>query len=170
MKLMIWFLLILSALIVLNFTHNIYLNIFTHSLPSGIYFRIKGIPQRNDYAATCLTSEIAKYGINRGYLAQGNCETGTVLVLKMIKGIPGDRFMVKDEFLEVNGDSYRIINNDSSGRVLKSFYDRKESVIEKDKYILLSDFVPNSWDSRYWGPVSIEFLLKPFWIIDYAKK
>jgi type IV secretory pathway protease TraF len=132
--------------------------------------KIKGIPQRGEYAASCLTEEIARYGIDRRYLEQGNCDTGTVRVLKMIKGIPGDHFIVKNGFLRLNGYSYHIMDKDSSGRTLKLFYNRKEGVLDKGKYILLSDFVNNSWDSRYWGAVNIQFLLKPLCIIDNVKK
>ncbi len=164
-----WLLLILFGLIILNFTRIIYFNIFTHSLPYGIYMKIKGAPQRGDYAASCLTQEIAQYGIARRYLAQGNCATGTVRVLKMIKGLPGDHYVAKNGFLELNGHSYPIMDKDSSGRMLRSFYKQKEGVLDKEKYILLSDFAHNSWDSRYWGPVIIQFLLKPLWIFENVK-
>jgi conjugative transfer signal peptidase TraF len=165
-----WLLLILFGLIILNFTHIFYFNIFTHSLPYGIYMKIKGIPQRGDYVASCLTQEIAQYGIDRRYLAKGNCDTGTVRVLKMIKGLPGDHFVVKNGFLSLNGDSYLIMDKDSSGRTLKVFYKPNEGVIDQGKYILLSDFSKNSWDSRYWGPVTIQFLLKPLWISENVKR
>jgi len=165
-----WLLIVLFGLIVLNFTRTIYFNVFTHSLPYGIYIKVKGAPQRDDYAASCLTPQIAGYGIARRYLAPGGCGTGTVLVLKLIKGIPGDHYMVKDRFLELNGHSYIIINNDSSGRQLKVFYKKKQGVLGQGKYILLSDFVKNSWDSRYWGPVGIQFLLKPLWIFEDVKR
>ena len=164
-----WMLLILLVLIVLNFTHIIYFNIFTHSLPYGIYLKIQGTPREDDYAATCLTVQIAQYGIARGYLAQGNCDTGTVLVLKMIKGLPGDHFVLKNGSLELNGRTYHLMEHDASGRVLKSFYKQNEAVLDKGQYILLSDFAKNSWDSRYWGPVSIQFLLKPLWIFEPYK-
>ncbi len=165
-----WLLLILCGLIILNFTHIVYFNIFTHSLPHGIYIKINGTPKRGDYAASCLTQEIAQYGIDRRYLARGNCDTGTVGVLKMIKGLPGDYFVVKNGFLELNGRSYYIMNLDSFGRILKVFYKQKKGEIDKGKYILLSDFAHNSWDSRYWGPVSIQFLLKPLWIFENVKQ
>jgi len=148
----------------------IFFNIFTHSLPYGIYVRIKGTPQRGDYAASCLTQEIARYGIIRHYLASGNCDTGTVRVLKMIKGLPGDRFVVKNANLELNGYSYHLMDRDSSARALKVFYKQRAGVIKKGQYILLSDFTNYSWDSRYWGPVDIQFLLKPLWILEKVKK
>ena len=165
-----WLLSILSALIVLNLTHIIYFNIFTHSLPYGIYMRINGTPELNDYAATCLTPAMAQYGLSKSYLAPGNCATGTVLVLKKIKGLPGDHFAIKHGVFQINGQSYRIMSKDSSGRPLKIFYKGPEGTIEPGRYILLSDFVKNSWDSRYWGPVNIHFLLKPLWIFENVKR
>ena len=166
MKTLRWLFLALLGLILLNFTHIVYFNIYTHSLPYGIYIKTNGVPQRDEYAASCLTQSIAQYGISRGYLAVGNCKTGTVRVLKIIKGIPGDRFGVKNGFLEINESFYRIMDQDSSGRALAAFYKKKEGVLDKGQYILLSDFAKNSWDSRYWGPVSIDFLVKPLWIFE----
>ncbi len=164
-----WLLAILSALIVLNFTHLIYFNLFTHSLPYGIYMKVEGVPQRGDYAASCLTPQMARYGIARGYLVQGNCPTGSVLVLKKIKGLPGDHFRVRRNFLELKGASYRIMNEDSLLRPLKIFYAPDDNILGKDRYMLISDFKSNSWDSRYWGPVSIQFLLKPLWIFEKSR-
>ena len=164
-----WLLLILIILVTVNFTHSIYFNIFTHSLPYGIYIRVKGIPQKGEYAASCLTEEIARYGISRGYLAKGNCDTGSVLVLKTIEGLPGDHFIVENGVLKINRKKYLIKDKDSIGRDLKVFYQQKEGVLNKDEYILVSDFAQNSWDSRYWGPVAVRFLLKPLWIFESEK-
>ena len=164
MKIRLCLFFISFVLIILNLTHFFYFNIFTHSLPYGIYVRVKKLPQRGDYAASCLTPAIAQYGMSRSYLVPGNCPTGTVLVLKVIKGIPGDHFALKDQSFEINGQSYRVMEHDSQERGLKKFYTKKQAQVEKDRYILISDFVNNSWDSRYWGPVAIEFLLKPLWI------
>lgn len=126
-----WLLLVLLVLVTCNFTHIIYFNIFTHSLPYGIYMKVKGTPQRGDYAASCLTAEIARYGMDRSYLAQGNCATGTVMVLKIIKGLPGDRFVVKNGSLELNGTQYPIRDKDSVGRGLKVFYRQKEGTLNR---------------------------------------
>jgi len=162
--------LILFLLIILNLTSVLYFNIFTHSLPYGIYVKVTGVPRRGEFAASCLTRDIAQYGIDRRYLEEGSCETGSVRVLKKIEGLPGDHFVIKNGFMQINGDSYRIMNKDSSGRPLRLFYSQKEGILEKDKYVLLSDFVKNSWDSRYWGPVNIQFLLKPLFIFDNVQK
>lgn len=157
---------VLSGLLYLNFSHRVYCNLFTHSLPYGFYIQINGVPQRGDYAATCLTREIAQYGIARGYLAQGNCETGTVRVLKIIKGVPGDRYALNNGALELNRHAYRIKDKDTLARPLRVFYQQSQGRVERGYYFLLSDFVDNSWDSRYWGPVRVQFLLKPLWVFE----
>ncbi|MDE2027073.1 MAG: S26 family signal peptidase [Candidatus Omnitrophica bacterium] len=166
MRLFLW--LIMGSLIYLNYSHLFYLNIFTHSLPHGIYIRSSGVPKVGDYAVTCLTPEIAQYGIKRSYLATGNCDTGTVPVVKVIYGMPGDNFIIKNGLLEIHGIKYPILDHDSLGRSLKVFYKSNKIILGKDNYLLLSDYVTNSWDSRYWGPVTIKFLVKPFWIFDHA--
>lgn len=160
--------LILGILICLNYSHLFYLNIFTHSLPHGIYIHASGTPKMGDYAVTCLTPEIAKYGIDRGYLSRGNCDTGTVPVIKIIYGLPGNHFFIEDGLLDVDGIQCPISNHDSQGRALKSFYKSNKIVLGQGQYLLLSNYVTNSWDGRYWGPVTIRFLVKPFWIFDHA--
>jgi len=164
-----WLLLVLLVLGTLNFTHIIYFNIFTHSLPYGIYIKVNGTPKRGDFAASCLTAEIARYGMDRGYLAPGNCDTGTVRVLKIIAGLPGDRFVLYNGSLELNGRRYPIRDKDSVGRGLKVFYRQQGGMLKKGEYILISTFTNNSWDSRYWGPVTVQFLLKPLWIFEDIK-
>lgn len=166
----LFLLFVLSGLIVLNFFPILYLNIFTHSLPYGVYIKVSGTPRAGDFAASCLTRQIAKYGLERHYLLTGSCGTGTVKVLKKIKGVPGDHFSLKDGFLQLNGDLYGIMDRDSMGRPLRRFYGPKEGIIAKGTYILLSDFTPNSWDSRYWGPVGIQFILRPFWLFEHVKQ
>ena len=72
-----WFILVIfSILIYLHLSHLLFFNIYTHSLPHGIYIQKDGAPQRGDYAVSCLTNEIAQYGIRQGYLVQGNCQDG----------------------------------------------------------------------------------------------
>lgn len=33
----------------------------------------------------------------------------------------------------------------------------------------VSTAVLNPWDSRYWGPMGIQFLLKPLWLFENVK-
>ena len=142
---------------------HFYLNIYTHSLPSGIYYRIDKSPNIGDYAASCLTPEIAEYGLKRGYLGRGDCSTGIIPIMKVIKGVPGTHFSFKNKIFKVEAvnQKYILKDVDSIGRPLKKFYNTDMGFVKKQNYILLSNYVPNSWDSRYWGAVPIEFILKP---------
>jgi conjugative transfer signal peptidase TraF len=157
-------------LIILNSTHLIYLNVFTHSLPNGIYIRKLGVPQIGDYAVSCLTPIVAQYGIERGYLIRGGCDAGSIPVLKIIRAMPGDKFSLRNGKLSVNGMIYLLEPKDSKGRPLAWLYGSTEGVLGKDQYLLISTHVQNSWDSRYWGPVPVKYIVQPLWIYDNDKK
>lgn len=147
---------------------HVYLNIFTKSLPQGIYLRKDGEFKRNEYALSCLKSEVALFGLERGYLHKGSCETGIIPVGKVIKGVPGDEYLVKDGVLYASGEKFVIEQKDSAGRPLKRFIADGKYVLKLGEYLLLSGYVHDSWDSRYWGPVPVQSLLKP-WVI-YERK
>ena len=146
----------------------VFLNVFTNSLPQGIYLKKEGGFKRGEYALTCLNEQLVAYGLEHEYLRKGDCKTGIIPVGKIIRGVPGDVFFVDNNILYVNNEKFRIEQKDSSGRPIKRFYPEGKNVLKTGEYLLLSDHVADSWDSRYWGPVSVEFLLKP-WVI-YEKK
>jgi len=148
----------------LTTTKVLFLNLFSHSLPYGIYLRINGVPRAGDYASSFLTQEIANYGRNRGYLGKGYSRTGIIPILKIIRGVPGDRYSVQNGFFELGGQRYQMSQKDPSGRPLRPFYHGNFGILGPGEYLLLSNYSPYSWDSRYWGPVTIEFLFKPLFI------
>lgn len=163
MKLLIFISLSLIICLILN-TKVLYFNIFTYSLPSGIYLKVNKSPAIGEYAASCLTQEIANYGLARGYLGKGDCSTGIAPVMKIIEGLPDSWYVNKNrEFrVEVNTQQQYILRSlDSQNRPLKIFYNSNSGTAKMGNYVLLSDHVPNSWDSRYWGPVPISFILEP---------
>jgi signal peptidase I len=82
-------------------------------------------------------------------------------VIKVIAGVPGDSFTVQNGILTINGKTYPLQQTDRAGKPLKRFYGESVRKLQKEEYILLSDYVPNSWDSRYWGPVEIKYIIKP---------
>ena len=147
---------------------HVFLNIFTKSLPQGIYLRKDGGFKKNEYALTCLNQDVAAFGLERGYLQRGDCKTGIIPVGKIIKGVPGDTYFVDNKSLSINGENFAIEAKDSSGRPLKRFFPDGKNVLKQGEYLLLSDYVHDSWDSRYWGPVPVESLLKPW--VTYGKK
>lgn len=147
---------------------GVYFNLYSDSLPYGIYLRTNETPGRGSYVAACLTEAIAKIGLQRGYLPKGRCDTGIRPVLKKVVGVEGDTITVVDQSVFINGkivsDSV-ILKNDSAGRPLQRFYaDKTYLYLKRNDYWLMSNYKPNSWDSRYWGIVDVEFALKPLWV------
>lgn len=144
---------------------RLYFNIFSSSVPVGIYRRVDDAPKTGSFAATCLDRSLAEFGLERGYLIRGNCKTGIQPVLKIIYAVEGDTFAVHDGLVVINGKKltgFDVLDTDSKGRAVKPFF-VGEHTLKKDEFILMSDHKKNSWDSRYWGPVPVEYLLEPVW-------
>lgn len=155
------FLIVGSFVFLIN---NYYLNIFSDSLPMGIYQKSNGAYVKGAYVATCLNEEIASFARERGFLMKGFCSTKIVPVMKIIYGVPGDHYRREGGKLFINEEAFQInYDYDSEGRLLKYFYP-ESGIIQLGEYMLLSEYNEKSWDSRYWGPVKVEFLLKPILI------
>lgn len=157
----------------LVFESGIFINLFDKSMPSGIYKKDKQKPVRGSLAITCLTLELAEYGLQRGYLKKGQCSTGIQPVLKKVMAIEGDTLTFQDDIVKINGEAlkrYRIVQKDSQNRPLKIFYPISVYTLKEGEYWLMSDYKPNSWDSRYWGAVPVMSQVKALWIIDLKSK
>jgi conjugative transfer signal peptidase TraF len=142
---------------------GLYFNLHSSSLPTGFYQRLDQVAEKGMYAATCLTPEIARYGLDRGYLLKGSCTTGIQPVMKKIYALDGDTVVMNSDKIIINGErsnDLEILERDSRGREVKRFFSGI-CRLDKNEYWLMSDYKVNSWDSRYWGPVKIEFVLKP---------
>lgn len=147
-----------------------YLNYLSDSLPRGIYKKINKQPEVGDYVASCLTNEIADYGLKRGYLTTGNCDTGMMPLMKRIVAKSGQKVEILNNQLLIDDQimkDHPLFSYDSHGRELKLFYDDKIT-IPTNKYFIMSAYKQNSWDSRYFGAVEISFVLKP--IIQFKKE
>lgn len=148
--------------------YRLYFNVLSSSMPRGIYIRVDEKPKAGSTAATCLTDELAWYGLERGYLVKGRCPTGIQPVLKKVYAGYNDTVSMQNGRLTLNGlelTDIDILETDSQGREVALFYER-EQLLEQDEFWLMSDHKKNSWDSRYWGPVKIVYSLKPVWTFD----
>ena len=83
----------------------------------------------------------------------------------------------ESKYIEIEKINAKILDKDLKINKIKVIDDVFQSVLgtyylvtDNGEYILLSDFAKNSWDSRYWGPVGVEFLVKPLWIFDHEKQ
>lgn len=89
------------------------------------------------------------------------CSVDGCEYIKRVIGIPGDRIMIKDGNVYLNGN---ILDQSflSPGMVTKAgFYVREgvEIIVPEDQYLCFGDNRPNSKDGREFGPVKIDSIV-----------
>lgn len=137
------------------YVYNNYCINITPSVPKGIY-KLKKIEEyRKGKIVYIEIPDNAKKVIwEREYLPKH-----INYLVKYIKGIPGDLIQVKNNKLYIN-DEYQgsIKKYDLQGKILESSLP-KNYTLRKDEYVLLGKD-DNSYDSRYFGIVKKEKILK----------
>lgn len=151
-------------------TLGLYVNV-SASAPRGLYRMVTGHPTRGAWVVACVSSQSAALARARGYLRPGPCPGGVQPVLKPVVAIAGDVVEIRPEAVTVNGERLpdsATAASDSLGRELRHVA-WGQHVVGTDELWLVSTRVPNSWDSRYLGPISTEqvwSLARPLWTID----
>jgi conjugative transfer signal peptidase TraF len=147
---------------------------FTGSMPIGVYMLLPLQPdgvKRGMLVAACAPSRAAETGHERGYLAPGPCAGGTELLLKSVVALAGDEVAVTLAGVTVNGcllPYSRAEARDRSGRQL-DHWGVSDYRLPAGQFWL---YAPNkrSWDSRYWGPVSVGAIVSeavPLFVFPY---
>lgn len=163
---LIWVFVIVFCFSIYLFSMGIYFNIFSNSLPYGLYKKAAKPITRNSLAVSCLNNKVAGYGLEKGYLNKGWCATNIMPVVKRVVGLPGDKIETKGEYFYINGEKYskcKIQGVDSLGQGLTKFYN-SSFVLNDGEYFIVSDYKSNSWDSRYYGPVKVDFVVEPYFL------
>jgi conjugative transfer signal peptidase TraF len=137
----------------------------TASFPVGLYLATNKHADKGDLLFVNLPSspaiEMAK---ERGYL---NVAYSSVdHLLKRLAAVPGDRVSIDSSGVEVNG--IRLANStplpcDGVGRPLQHCA-LKDHILGPGEVLLMSDYNPSSFDSRYFGPLrstTIESVVTP---------
>lgn len=106
----------------------------TSSAPRGIYVRSFGALRYEDYVVVSLDRDVAS-------LKEGS------LLLKRVKGFPGDVYVIKDRMLEIRGQMFRLKDIKGLPKL------RSGSYIVPDGEVLLINDATDSFDSRYLGPL-----------------
>lgn len=145
----------------------------TPSEPEGLYTvagRPHGTPPLHAYVAACPPENaVIRLGIARHYLDRGDCPDGAIPVLKQIAAVPGDHVVTTARGVIVNG---RLLPHtapqsaDPKGRPLPH-YPFGDYTVRAGHVWLLSTYSPQSFDSRYFGPVpmaAIRTIVHP-WIV-----
>lgn len=107
--------------------------------------------------AACLPpdSGAAQLAIERDYLPAGQCPGGFAPLLKQLVAIPGDVITLTDDQVSINDvllRGSRALSEDSAGRPLVP-YPRGTYRVPPNEYWLFAVNLPQSFDSRYFGPV-----------------
>ena len=116
----------------------------TNSAPRGIYrVSMNQNLQYGDYVIASLPIDVPKLHVEKGFL-----------LLKQVRGFPGDVYAVSDTELEIHGERYKIFHQEGLPEV-----ETGEKQIPEGEILLLND-MERSFDSRYLGPISKALFVK----------
>ncbi len=136
---------VVLGLVVIARTHAVCLNT-TPSEPRGLYWRVEGSPKSG--AIIAFLAPAASFP----YADQSLSVLHRIPILKAIGAGPGDRVCSDGRTLALNGRTIFIKGRDSRGHALPHWVGCRP--MGRDEYFVFSDRVPNSFDSRYFGPIS----------------
>jgi len=140
----------------------------TESLPRGVYRTLSEQPRRGSIVVVCLPLVAAELARERGYLGPGSCPGGVRGVGKMVLATGGDVVAHREDGIAVNLKpiaNSRTLPRDSRQRALPH-YPWGDYVLKGRELWLFSPYRPNSYDSRYFGPVrasDVVSVLRPVW-------
>lgn len=136
---------------------------WTPSLPVGLW-SLAPAPKAlraGHIAEFCLPPAVAALAIERRYVGAGRCPDGSMPLLKPVAAVAGDTVEVTASDVLVNGRQVvpAGIARDSQARPMTPVPPGQYRVAEGQAW-LLSAYNPNSFDSRYWGPIPASLVLR----------
>jgi conjugative transfer signal peptidase TraF len=105
----------------------------------------------------------------RGYLQAGSCPNGYEPLFKPVSAVPGDVVTVSSSAIAVNGRNLpnsHALQTDRHGLPLRA-WPTGQSLVPPDQVWVVSSHTPDSFDSRYFGPVAIDTIrgrIIPLWV------
>ena len=134
---------------------NLRITITDSAAPAGVY-RVSEVPAgRGALVAACLPAAIARTGIARGYLREGDCPAAAEPVAKVIGAVAGDVVDLEPGWVAVNGVKFSNSQTaalDSASRPLPHVRWGSRHV-DTGEIWLFGFNDARSWDARYFGPV-----------------
>ena len=144
---------------------------FSSSAPRGLYRTVTGAAVRGAWVVVCVSADAAALARARGYLRPGTCASGVQPILKPVVAVAGDIVEIRPEAVIVNGQRLPVSRSaavDGLGHSLPHAAWGRH-VVEAGEVWIVSTRVPNSWDSRYLGPMPTAQILsvaRPVWTVD----
>ena len=136
---------VLGFLLLANlFEGKLFYSNVTNSAPRGIY--MVSIDQNlhyEDYVIASLPVDVSKLHVGKGFL-----------LLKQVRGFPGDEYVVTNNALVIRGESYRIFHQEGLPEL-----ETGEKQVPENEMLLLNN-MELSFDSRYLGPISKALIVK----------
>jgi conjugative transfer signal peptidase TraF len=139
----------------------------TPSFPAGFYM-VSGKHAGKGDLVLVDVSTLPEFTVakSRGYLNVAYSPVGKIM--KRLVGVTGDRVTIDSTGVEVNG--IRLKNSaplkcDAAERPMV-YYPLKDYVLGPGEVLLMSEFNPSSFDSRYFGPLhasTVEATVRPLW-------
>ena len=121
----------------------LYINV-TDSAPKGIYMvSFNQNLHYGDYVIVSLPVDVPKLHVEKGFL-----------LLKQVRGFPGDKYTVSKHVLEIRGETYKIFHQEGLPEL-----EAGERQVPENEMLLLND-MELSFDSRYLGPISKDLIVK----------
>ena len=135
---------------------GIYINT-TSSLPVGFYKVVDEPIVNGAYVAFCPPqNEVFDMAKDRSYINRGDCPGGYGLLLKRVFAQFGDRVLIAQAGIYVNGEhlpNSAQLTADAEGKPLPQYH-LDQTVLNNAEYLLLSDVNPQSFDARYFGLIA----------------
>lgn len=131
----------------------------TASAPVGFYLLAPGQPAIGDWVAIKPPRDLARWMALRGYLP------ANVPLLKQVAALPGQEACGRSGVLSIDGAPVaRMRTKDRWGRGLAPFSGCRRIAV--DEVLLVNRQAPNSFDSRYFGPLPAHGIVgraRPLW-------
>ena len=136
---------------------NLRITITDSAAPTGVYRVSEVAAGRGALVAACLPAAIARQGIARGYLREGDCPAAAEPVAKVIGAVAGDMVDLEPGWVAVNGVRFsnsQTAPRDSASRPL-SHVPWGSRQVDTGEVWLFGFNDARSWDARYFGPVPL---------------
>ncbi len=150
---------------------------FAHMTPIGLYNLTPSVPigwylpyptplKHGVIVSFCMpASPMMEEWSKRGYLLdkKGTCEHDYIPFLKPVAALPGDRITLNNTGATVNGrliPNSKPLTEDQKHRPLKP-YPFGTYTVQPGQVWLISHYIPDSMDGRYFGPVPISAINSP---------
>jgi conjugative transfer signal peptidase TraF len=145
----------MAALVLLGHVFRLRIMLTDSAAPAGVYHLSAAPIERGALVAACLPVAMARTGLARGYLHEGDCPAGAEPVAKVIGALGGDELQIEPGWVAVNSVKFansQTATYDSEGRPLVHVLSGARRVAAGEVW-LFGFNNPRSWDARYFGPV-----------------